>query len=61
MLPVEPARVDAGRAWEALARDKKARGGRVRLVLLEAPGKPAFPVELTDEEIRAALAMLVAA
>ncbi len=61
LLPAEPARVDAGRAWEALARDKKARDGRVRLVLLEAPGKPAFPVELPDDEIRAALAALVAA
>ena len=33
----------------------------MRLVLLEAPGKPAFPVELPDDEIRAALAALVAA
>ena len=30
----------ATRAWAALPRDKKARRRRVRLVLLEAPGKP---------------------
>lgn len=58
-LPAEPARVDLEAAWRAMAHDKKARGGRLRLVLLEAPGKPAFPVELPDEEVRAALAELV--
>ena len=30
----------ATRAWAALARDKKARDGKPRLVLLEAPGEP---------------------
>jgi 3-dehydroquinate synthetase/shikimate kinase len=61
VLPVEPARVDVERAWQAMALDKKAREGRLRLVLLAAPGKPVFPVELPAEEVRAALATLVAA
>jgi shikimate kinase/3-dehydroquinate synthase len=60
-LPAEPARVDADVAWRAMALDKKARGGRLRLVLLEAPGKPAFPVELAETDVRAALDELVAA
>ncbi len=60
-LPVEPARVDPEAAWRAMAYDKKARGGRIKLVLLEAPGEPVFPVELPDDEIREALAALTAA
>jgi 3-dehydroquinate synthetase len=61
VLPVEPAAIDPQAAWRAMAYDKKARAGRIRLVLLEAPGKPAFPVELPEEEVRSALAELVAA
>ncbi len=59
-LPVERARVDLEAAWRAMALDKKARAGRLRLVLLEAPGRPAFPVELPEEEIRSALREIVA-
>jgi 3-dehydroquinate synthetase len=44
-----------------MAYDKKARDGRLRLVLLRAPGDPIFGVELPDEEVREALAELVAA
>jgi shikimate kinase / 3-dehydroquinate synthase len=61
VLPVERAAIDPEAAWRAMTYDKKARGGRIRLVLLEAPGKPAFPVELPEEEVRGALAELVAA
>jgi 3-dehydroquinate synthetase len=53
-------RVDRERAWDALRRDKKTANGRVRLVLLEAPGKPVFGVERPDAEIRAALDELIA-
>ena len=59
-LPLEPARVDRGRAWEALHRDKKVESGRVRLVLLAAPGRPVIGVELPDEAVRAALDGLIA-
>ena len=35
-------------------------GGRVKLVLLEAPGRPVRGVELPDEDVRRALESLVA-
>jgi shikimate kinase / 3-dehydroquinate synthase len=52
-------RVDRERAWAALRRDKKARDGCVRLVLLEAPGRPVFGVERPEDEVRAALDRLI--
>jgi 3-dehydroquinate synthetase len=42
-----------------MRRDKKNREGRIRLVLLDAPGRPVFPVELPEAEVRAAFAELV--
>ena len=60
VLAPEPVRVDRDAAWAALGRDKKARGGRTRLVLLEAPGKPVIGVERPDDEVRAALNDLIA-
>ena len=59
-LRPEPVRVDRDRAWAALQRDKKAANGRVRLVLLEAPGKPVHGVERPDTEVRSALDELIA-
>ena len=53
-------RVDRDAAWAALARDKKARGGTPRLVLLEKKGVPRYDVELPEAEIRAALDSLIA-
>jgi 3-dehydroquinate synthetase len=60
VLRPRPVRVDPERAWTALARDKKAVGGRVRLVLLDEPGRPRVGVELPDAEVRRALAELIA-
>ncbi|HEU5263971.1 MAG TPA: bifunctional shikimate kinase/3-dehydroquinate synthase [Gaiellaceae bacterium] len=60
LLRAAPAQVDRELAWAALARDKKARNGRPRLVLLEAPGKPLLGVELDEEAVRAALDALIA-
>jgi shikimate kinase / 3-dehydroquinate synthase len=60
VLAPQPVRVDRERAWEALQRDKKAANGRVRLVLLEAPGRPVYGVERPDDEVRAALDALIA-
>ena len=60
VLAPEPARVDRDAAWAALARDKKAVGGVPRLVLLEAPGRPRWGVELPAEDIRQALDELIA-
>jgi 3-dehydroquinate synthetase/shikimate kinase len=60
VLAPERASVDRDAAWAALARDKKAAQGRPRLVLLEAPGKPRWGVELPDEDVRGALDELIA-
>jgi 3-dehydroquinate synthetase/shikimate kinase len=54
------AAVDREAAWAALARDKKAEDGRPALVLLEAPGRPRFGVEVEPHVVRAALDSLIA-
>jgi 3-dehydroquinate synthetase/shikimate kinase len=59
LAPVRPS-VDAERAWAALRRDKKVEGGRTRLVLLEAPGKPIVDGTRPDAEVRQALEGLIA-
>jgi shikimate kinase / 3-dehydroquinate synthase len=59
LLRPEPVRVDRDRAWAALQRDKKAAGGRTRLVLLRRPGETEYGVELPDEDVRAALNELI--
>ena len=59
-LPAQPAAVDLDAAWAAMAHDKKARDGRLRLVLLQAPGEAVYGIELPDQEIRAELAELIA-
>ena len=59
VLRPQPAQVSREAAWAALARDKKARNGTPRLVLLEAPGKPIAGVELPEEQVRAALDELI--
>lgn len=61
VLPVELARVDPDASWRAMALDKKARAGKLRLVLLAAPGKPVWDVELPDDEVRSELAALTSA
>jgi 3-dehydroquinate synthetase len=53
-------RVDRERAWAALRRDKKARDGRIRLVLLPQPGMPEWPAELPEDDVRRALDALIA-
>jgi len=60
VLRPEPARVDLDQAWQALLLDKKAAGGRPRLVLLDGPGEPRWNVDLPEAEIRAALRELIA-
>lgn len=58
LLGPQPVRVDRERAWAAMQRDKKARGGELRLVLLndEGPVVEARP----DAEVRSALDELIA-
>jgi 3-dehydroquinate synthetase len=58
LLAPEPVRVDRERAWAALRRDKKVRGGEFRLVLLGDSGPV---VEIRPErEVRSALDELIA-
>ena len=59
VLRPQPVRVDRERAWEAMHRDKKARGGEVRLVLLGANG-PERGVVLPEAEVRRELDRLIA-
>jgi shikimate kinase/3-dehydroquinate synthase len=56
-LDPQPVRVDRGRAWEALLRDKKRSGDEVNLVLLgeDGPYLQARP----QDEVRAALDSLI--
>jgi 3-dehydroquinate synthetase/shikimate kinase len=58
LLRPQPVRVDRERAWAAMQRDKKVRGGELRLVLLndDGPVVEARP----DTEVRSALDGLIA-
>jgi shikimate kinase / 3-dehydroquinate synthase len=60
ILRPRPVRADRERAWAALRRDKKVSGGRVRLVLLDASGRPTVGAELPETEVRTALDALIA-
>jgi 3-dehydroquinate synthetase len=59
VLRPQPARVDRERAWEAMRRDKKTRGGELRLVLLGADG-PRTNVGVSEEDVRRELDRLIA-
>jgi len=59
VLAPEPVRVNRDAAWTALARDKKAERGAPRLVLLDAPGKPRWGVEVPQDDVRRALDELI--
>jgi len=58
VLEPAPVRVDRERAWDALRRDKKARGGAIHLVLL-GPDGPVVEAR-PDAEVRSALDELIA-
>ena len=60
VLAPEPVAVDRDTAWALLQRDKKAREGHVRLVLLDAPGAPRVTADVEPERVRAALDALIA-
>ncbi|MFO7572937.1 MAG: bifunctional shikimate kinase/3-dehydroquinate synthase [Gaiellaceae bacterium] len=59
LLDARPVSVDREAAWAALARDKKAARGQLRLVLLTAPGQPRSGVRADEREVRAALDALI--
>jgi shikimate kinase/3-dehydroquinate synthase len=60
ILAPRPVAVDRNLAWTALFRDKKVAGGKPKFVLMEAPGKPVWGVELGEDEARRALDSLIA-
>jgi len=60
VLEPTPVPVDPDAAWAALQRDKKARDGEIRLVLLDEPGRWRVSSEIEPERIRAALGALIA-
>ena len=60
VLEAPPVAVDRDAAWAALQRDKKARGGEIHLVVLDAPGKPRLTSDVEPERIREALDALIA-
>jgi 3-dehydroquinate synthetase len=59
VLRPQPARVDAERAWQAMTRDKKARGGEPRFVLLGDDG-PRVGVAVPEADVRRELDRLIA-
>jgi len=58
VLRPEPVRVDRDRAWAAMKRDKKARGGEPRFVLLGDDG-PVSGVAVPEEDARRELDRLI--
>jgi 3-dehydroquinate synthetase len=59
VLRPRPVAVDRERAWEAMQRDKKARDGDLRLVLLGADG-PEHGVVVPEADVRRELDRLIA-
>ncbi|MDX6523267.1 MAG: shikimate kinase / 3-dehydroquinate synthase [Gaiellales bacterium] len=58
-LPLTHPGLDPAAVREALRRDKKSRGGRVRFVLLEAIGAPVWGIDVDDELIDQAIARAI--
>ncbi len=59
VLRPRPARVERERAWQAMRRDKKARAGELRLVLLGDDG-PRWDVAVPEADVRRELDRLIA-
>ncbi len=60
VLRPQPVHVDRERARAALMRDKKVRDKRLRLVLLESPGRPLVTDAVPVEDVHSALDALIA-
>ena len=56
-LPVRPPSLGADRYLALMARDKKVDAGKLRLVLLEAPGRPTIRTDIPPSELRALLTL----
>jgi len=57
-LPTTYSRLDAEHVWDVMQRDKKARGGRVRMVLPTAIGKVDIFDDINAAEVARAVAVL---
>lgn len=57
-LPVLLSNVAASSVFDALSFDKKRSGGRVKWVLLEAPGRPVYDLDVPDDLVRTAIRSL---
>ena len=55
-LATPPPRIGAERARQYLSMDKKVKGGRIRLVLLEALGRARFTADYPDDALAGTLA-----
>jgi 3-dehydroquinate synthase len=58
-LPVHGPRLPAERYLELMQGDKKAAGGRLRFVLLEAPGRAALCADIAERLVRESIAAAV--
>jgi len=54
-LPVAPPRIGAQRGRELMGMDKKVLGGRIRLVLLQGPGRAAVVDDYPEQALEATL------
>jgi len=54
-LPVKPPRISRSTWLEAMGRDKKAEGGRMRFILLEALGRAVIGSDITTDQLFACL------
>ena len=60
-LPVSLPGVDADAIWQLMQSDKKKRGGKLRFIVLRAPGDVFITDQVTEAQARQALASLAAA
>ncbi|MCY2924164.1 MAG: 3-dehydroquinate synthase, partial [Planctomycetota bacterium] len=57
-LPVRQAGLDAGRIWQIMQRDKKARDGKVRMVLAKELGQVEIVDDVNENQVSEAVAYL---
>jgi shikimate kinase/3-dehydroquinate synthase len=58
-LPVSLPAIDADAVWQLMQSDKKKRGGKLRFIVLRAPGDVFITGDVTEEQARSALQGLV--
>ncbi len=56
-LPIAPPDIDSGRMLELMGVDKKAEGGKLRFILLDAIGSASIRADVPDDPLQQALAL----